>query len=147
VVDPSTAFLSSLRNSEKQLLQRVIIDEFDSRNQGSREPTAVMEGVKERLRSRERENWTVEMLRRFDQYPEEALALVAHNVERQSLPRDERQRLRKASGAFYKRQSMETKSPTEAQIRYLRDLGYEGSIDSRLHASDLIDQIRKAGNN
>ena len=147
MVNPSTAFLGSLGNSDKQLLQNVIRAEIRSRNEGSKEPGAVMEGVRERLRSLVRESWTVPVLRRFDEHPDEALALVAHNVNWMALPAEERKRRKQASDAIYRRDFMANQPTTEAQIRYLRDVGYEGSIDSRLHASDLICQIRKAGNN
>jgi hypothetical protein len=147
VVNPSTAFLSSLGKSEISLIQNVILAEIRPPKALSTEPNAVMERVKASLHSRESETWTVPMLLRLDQYPEDALALIAHNVARQALPPEERKRQDEASDAVYRREHMAKLEPTQPQLEYLRNLGYEGSIGSRLDASNLIDQIRKAGNN
>ena len=87
------------------------------------------------------------MLRRFDQYPEDALALIAYNVDRQALPAEQKKRLREEFGAIHWRVAMDNTPPTERQAKYPHNLSYKGSIDSKAHASDLIDRILKTGRN
>ena len=52
--------------------------------------------------------------------------------------RDARKAAQQVKGREY---GMRGKRPTEKQERYLRSQGYQGTIEDRLHASQLIDAM------
>lgn len=73
---------------------------------------------------------------------EEAVDFAKWAVEWESLSDSERQAIKAERGAYYKRQHMDSQPPTDKQVRYVRALGYDGTIESKLHASELIDKLR-----
>jgi len=144
-MDASTAFLSQLGPSEKAKLQKAIIDELKAHDLAL-DPGLVVEPVKERLRSRG-EAWVNDVLRRFEDDPEGILALIRHNLKRQSLSPEERKRLKDQASAVYRREALEKRPPTPKQIDWIHKLGYQGEICSHQHATDLIDTLTKGRNN
>jgi len=74
----------------------------------------------------------------------EALEFAAEVIRRENLPEAERQKLKEERAAAGRRAWMETQPPSDAQLRYLKALGYEGEVRSKGHASGLIDGIRAA---
>ena len=75
-------------------------------------------------------------------YPEEALALAEEVLDYEALPEEERQRLKAARSEEHRLAWMEQQEPTPKQVAYCRALGYRGVIESRRHASQIIDKLR-----
>lgn len=60
----------------------------------------------------------------------------------ESLPFDERQRLKRERSEEAVTRWMEEQPPTEKQLSYLRILGHTGEVANRLEASRLIEQLK-----
>lgn len=74
----------------------------------------------------------------------EADEFAAFIIERESLPADERERLKAESGKTYQQAYMANEPPTEKQVSYLKYLKCATVPTSKLEASQLIDEILKA---
>ncbi len=74
----------------------------------------------------------------------EAEEFAAFILERESLPPEERERLKAASGKIYQQEYMASEQPTAKQLSYLKYLKCETVPASKLQASQLIDEILKA---
>lgn len=74
----------------------------------------------------------------------EAEDFAAFIIERESLPADERERLKSASGKAYQQSYMANEPPTPKQLSYLKYLKCPTVPTSKLQASQLIDEILKA---
>lgn len=73
----------------------------------------------------------------------EAEEFAAFIIERESLPAEERTRLKAASGTEYQKAYMANEPPTEKQIDYLKALKCATVPASKLEASQLIGEILK----
>jgi len=73
----------------------------------------------------------------------EAEEFAAFILERESLPPEERERLKAASGKVYQQEYMASEQPTEKQLSYLKYLKCAIVPTSKLQASQLIDEILK----
>lgn len=62
---------------------------------------------------------------------------------REQLPPDERTRLKEVSGTTYRNGYMAQQPATEKQIKYLRALGCQAVPQSKLEASQLIEQHKR----
>ena len=78
-------------------------------------------------------------------HPEEALALAEEVLAYEALPEEERRRLKEARGEEHRLAWMEQQEPTSKQVAYCRALGYRGVIESRRHASEIIDRLKASG--
>lgn len=71
---------------------------------------------------------------------------AAFLIERESLPHEERQKLKRdfqiRNGADFARQAMAEQPPTEKQLKYLKALGCKETPRSKLEASDLITRYK-----
>lgn len=74
----------------------------------------------------------------------EAEDFAAFLIEREALPVDVREKLKAASGANYQQAYMANQEPTEKQLSYLRSLKCTQVPNTKLEASQLIDQMLKA---
>lgn len=84
------------------------------------------------------ERWRAAIL----DHPDEADAFAQWCVEWENLPREERERQKTARGEEHRREWMAQQSPSAAQVRYCRSLGWAGEITSKQHASEIIDQLK-----
>jgi hypothetical protein len=75
-------------------------------------------------------------------HPDELAAFVRHCIANESLPAEERRQLKVERNEPYRREWMGQQPPTEQQVRYCRMLGYQGAIESKAHAADIIDRLR-----
>ncbi len=75
----------------------------------------------------------------------EAIAFGAWALEWEALPREERERQKRQRGDQYRISYMDRQAPTEKQVEYLRRMGYTGRIDSKAHASSLVDIYVRGG--
>lgn len=69
-------------------------------------------------------------------------ALIAWLLDYERLPRAERERLKAARGERHRRQWLDQQPASEKQIAYCRSLGYAGTIESKAHASEIIDHLK-----
>jgi hypothetical protein len=138
MVQSSTQFLARLTQSQNSWIQHRFFHIVRSGVPGPNGPETLLEAVKQKLHSDPDQARSREMLRAFDQFPEEALALAAHDIKLQDRsPQEKAQRDQK-----YRRQYFSKQPPTEAQIWKLRrSLHYAGPIESHQQASDLIDGL------
>jgi hypothetical protein len=86
-----------------------------------------------------------EVIRALQSAPEQALAFAQHVLEWEALPPAERQKQKVERAGHYRAQYLAKQSATEAQIGYLRALGYTGpDPESKQAASEAIEAL-KAG--
>jgi len=71
-----------------------------------------------------------------------ALALAEYAIWYESLPEAERTAIKQRNEEEGKRQWMVTQPPTNKQRSLLERLGYAGTIESRAHASELIEKLK-----
>jgi len=76
----------------------------------------------------------------FDTYFDEAVDSARWAIQWDRLSDPEKQRVKAERW-------MAEQPPTEKQVKYLRSLGYDGEVESKLHASELIDRLLKEGRN
>ncbi len=106
---------------------------------------AVLVALTERLRRAFRHGWRDEYgrdgetIRILNAHQEAAIAFGQWAIEWEALPREERERRKRAQGDQYRTNYMDRQAPTEKQVEYLRRMGYDGPIDSKAFASSLID--------
>jgi hypothetical protein len=134
MVQSSTQFLTRLNQSQNSWIQHRFKEPVGS---GLDDPSAVLHAVKQKLQAERDQERAREILKMFEQFPDEALALAAHNINLPNRsPEEKTQRDDK-----YRRQYLSHKPATERQTWMLREkLKYTGTIDSQQHASDLINQ-------
>lgn len=77
----------------------------------------------------------------------EAAQFAAFILHRESLPADERQRLKNEQAEEYQREWMRSQSPTEKQISFLNALGCRATPSNRAEASAWIDLYKQPGRN
>jgi hypothetical protein len=76
---------------------------------------------------------------------DEAEAYARWCVAYEALPEEERRRRKAGRTNQAVAAWMDRQEPTEKQVAYLRRRGYAGPIDSRAHASSLIDVYTRGG--
>lgn len=74
--------------------------------------------------------------------PEALLAGARWALWWESLPFDERQRIKRERSEEALSRWMEEQPPTEKQLSYLRILGHTGEVANRLEASRLIERLK-----
>jgi hypothetical protein len=74
-----------------------------------------------------------------------ALAFAEWCLAYESLDPEAKRQLKAGRGEQYRVRWMAAQPPSEKQIAYLRALGYQGEVQSKAHASELIDSLRGAG--
>lgn len=71
---------------------------------------------------------------------EEARVYAQEVLDRESLPPEEKQRIKADRSDQYRREYLRAQSPTERQLCFLKSLGCEVMPANRLEASELIDR-------
>lgn len=75
--------------------------------------------------------------------PAEAMEFALHILARERQSPEEKRARKEAEAEAGRREWMRRQPPTEKQIAVLRErLGYGGEIENRLHASELIEQLK-----
>ena len=140
LIQSSTQFLARLSPSQNSWIQHRF---SESRTSGPDDPSIVLDAVKRKLHNDPDQARALEMLKAFEDFPEEALALAAHNIGlRARTPEQKAQR-----DATHRRQYFSQQPPTAAQEWKLREaLKYTGPIESKQHAMDLITQRLESRN-
>ena len=80
------------------------------------------------------------IIQRIDAHFSEALDYARWAIQWDRLSYPEKQRVKAERW-------MAQQPATERQTKYLRSLGYDGEVESKLHASELIDRLLKEGRN
>jgi len=114
-------------------------------------PEDLVRGVMKDAKRRYYDRWASEktkaenldLARRLKSDRDEAVKFAQYVIWRENLTPEEHARLKAIQAEEGRRAWMETQPPTEKQINYLRLLGYEGEVESRGHASQLIDELRE----
>ena len=78
-------------------------------------------------------------------HEKEAIALGAWALEWEALPPEERAHRKRQRDDEHRLAYMRAQPPTDKQIACLRRMGHAGPIDSRAHASGLIDVYVRGG--
>ncbi len=76
----------------------------------------------------------------LEEDPEAAQDLMAYVIEQLGLPPSVRQERKEAAAALGKQEWMKRQEPTEKQLAFLARLGYDGPVENRWHASQLIEE-------
>jgi len=76
----------------------------------------------------------------FDTYFDEAVDSARWAIQWDRLSDPEKQRVKAERW-------MAEQPPTEKQVKYLRSLGYDGEVESKRKACELIDRLLKEGRN
>ena len=74
--------------------------------------------------------------------PDQAAAFAAWCLEWESLPAEERAKRKRCRSEEHRRQWLDQQPPTPKQVNYCRLLGYQGAIESKRHASEIIEQLK-----
>jgi hypothetical protein len=77
-------------------------------------------------------------------HPDELAPFIGHCADWERLPGPERERLKAQRGDEHRRRWLEEEPATPKQRDYLRGLGYTGAIRSKAHASQLVDELKRA---
>jgi len=78
----------------------------------------------------------------IESYRREALDFASYVLDKVNLPLEVQQRIKKLQGEKHRREYMEKDPPTEKQIKFLRELGYEGTVQNKLEASEMISKVK-----
>jgi len=131
---------------EKRLLERLSINEvailspgFHDTARGNKllTPAQLVERVRSKLSEKH-----PQLVRYLDSYKEEAWAFATYVLEKINLPEEAQRELKQKQKAKYQNESMAIKEPTQKQLKFLTELGFEGSIQNRLEASHLISKLK-----
>lgn len=119
---------------------------------GAHTPALVVHQVQHALQRRRQ--WTADPVRNahlvailtaIDTDRPGAVAYAATVIAYEQLPQEERQQLKHTRATQYREAYMQSQPTTDAQLRYLRTLGYTGTTPAnRLEASTLIDGLLRA---
>jgi hypothetical protein len=64
--------------------------------------------------------------------------------EYEALPREARERLKAGRGEEHRRAYFARQPATEKQVAYCRALGWTGPVESKAHASEIIERLKLA---
>ncbi len=152
-IQPSKALLDRFEQPLKSSISNLFLAPV--RSGAARFPRAVLAEVLRELQDRRaraaaggwRETFelTGTILATIAAHEGEAIAFGAWALEWEALPREERERRKRDRGDQYRISYMDRQGPTERQVEYLRRMGYRGPIDSKAHASSLIDVYTRGG--
>lgn len=82
----------------------------------------------------------------FDPYWQEALDFAIYVLAKVNLPAEAQRTIKQKQHEKYVKENMATKKPTPKQVSMLRYLGYEGQVQTRLEASELISKLKGSAN-
>ena len=141
MITSSTSFLTRLSQSQNSWIQHRYLKVIRTGSEGSDDPETVLERVRQRLYNERDQDMAQEILKLFEQFPQDAWALAAHNIEIAGLSLSERKDRKQKRAAEFGQGYLSQQQPTERQTLLLQKLNYTGPIESKQHASDLIKQL------
>lgn len=100
--------------------------------------------LERRLQSPYREPKILQLHKLISYHNAEAVDMARWAIEWEQMTPKERRRIKAERTEQYRDEYMGTVEPTEKQLTYLRALGHTGPVESRKHASQLIDQLKRA---
>ncbi len=144
--DPRRSFLAHVPEGLRSQITNVLLARVRA---GMHSPEAVVDDALRRLRERiggwGREDPQVrEMLGLLIRHRADALDFASWCLAWEQLPAAEKERQKAARGEEHRRAWLDQQPATAKQCDYLRSLGYAGEIRSKAHASELIDQLKRA---
>jgi len=116
------------------------------------EPLAIVAAVRRECGERVDRAWcpaAAERERSFlhviESFPDEAIAFAQWAIAYVEQPAEERAESRQAQRAQHINAWLADQTPTEKQIAFLRSLGHQGEVASKLHASQMIENLKRGG--
>jgi len=89
-------------------------------------------------------DWYKPFIRALQEQYSKALDYVRYLLDWESLPPEQKQKIKQTRGREYAKDYMRTQPATEKQLAYLKGLGYTGAApETKAHACELIDKILK----
>ncbi len=120
---------------------------FKSVREGATTPEEVLRAVKAdtiaRMLFASREVWNDERRLLSLLEGKEVRLYIKEVLDRESLPTEEKQRLKAVRSDQYRQEYLRAQKPTERQLRYLKYLGCPTIPSDRLEASELIEQSKE----
>lgn len=112
---------------------------------GCEDPEAILQWVAESLEGNDNPDWQ-RVKYTCDMVSVEAWEFAEHLLERESLPWEEKERLKKEKSLDTDgmRIAMAAQPPSSAQMKYLKVLGCKVEPKTKLEASDLIGSYKTA---
>ena len=74
--------------------------------------------------------------------PDQLVAFIGHCLEWEALPPGKRAEVKQARGHEHRRAWLAAQPATERQIAFCRALGHTGPIESKQHASEIIERLK-----
>jgi len=84
------------------------------------------------------------LIKYFDLYRHEVIDFATYVLLKTNLPEEALRALKQKQHEKYIKENMATKPPTLKQISMLRYLGFEGSIQNRFEASEMISSLKES---
>lgn len=114
---------------------------------GAKSPDAVIEGIRAAIRLRDAKEAARQGLVRLHAVLDTPSArdFAQRIIERESMPRAERQKEKAKRANIYQKEWMKNQPPTRKQLDYLRILGCDLIPRNRFEASEIIDERRTRG--
>lgn len=112
---------------------------------GCDDPEAVLKWVAKNLEGNDNPEWQ-QVKYTCDMVSIEAWEFAEHLLDREALPLEEKERLKKEKALDNHgiRNAMDKQAPSEAQLKYLKALGCKIEPKTKLEASDLIESHKQA---
>jgi hypothetical protein len=98
----SQRFLGGLSASQAAWTQHRFFEVIRTGRPGSDDPETVLARVKQNVQARVNDAAAEQLMARLDAFPEEALALALHNIEREKLSPEEKRRRRARQATYYR---------------------------------------------
>ena len=144
VSDSSRILLDSFAERERSLVANIFCH---AARAGAQTPAAVLAAVRSdvehRIRSAPYQRDQMVRLRNLLD-TDDAQAFARWVLTWEALSFAEKDRIKQQRGAEHRQRWMATQPPTERQVKYLRVLGYQGEVESKAQASELIDRLLRS---
>ena len=114
--------------------QFIVADVISQVQQRLRRTTFEATAIRERL-----------LLQTIQAFPEEALGFAAWALAYVQMPEADRAEHKRQMQEAHIQRWLSNQPASERQINYLRSLGHQGEVASKLHASQLIEHMTKGG--
>jgi len=79
-------------------------------------------------------------------FKQDAINFADYVLEREALPKKVRLAINQYQSTKYRDEHIATKAPTQKQVSMLKYLGFKGSIQNRLDASEMISKLKGSEN-
>lgn len=142
--DAHSKFLEHFPERRRALIANIFLRAVRA---GEADPTAIVAAVKKNVFDRLRWHGDIDKLQHIltvlDGQPEEAEDYARWCLAWEALPIETRNVEKGRRSELYQREYMAQQAPTEKQLLFLRKHNWDQPVKSRLHASELIEQIKR----